>query len=130
MSTNLKYFNVWEKQGLAKFIAPNGQEIYLVTEHNPSYGYLIKRFQIDSTNETEVKNKCLPDRFIRFAESGSLCGEREFEKGSITYEYLLKPFGIDVEGYPATGKDGWDVLHTSYYTFKQRFLALGGKVVI
>ena len=114
----LKDFPSWEKQRMHEFQTHLGI-VRVVVEYNSAYGDLITAFEINGTCTSPVRCK-YTGKLLNFHCSGSLCGERSFEKGSIIYEFLLKPLGIDIEGYPAICKDGWDVLYSHYYTFKER----------
>ena len=92
---NLKYFRSWEKQQLVVF-EKEDQRVYLVVEYNQFYGELITAFQIgDKSHDTGVESRYTGNTLL-CQESGSLCGVREFEKGSIIYEFLCKPLGIEV----------------------------------
>ena len=113
-----------EKVSIAHFLLKDGTKISVITNYNYAYGDLIKSFQINDKFETEVKDKYF-DRFIPFDECCNLGGERGFENGSIAYEYLLKPLGIDTKDYPRSGKDGWDIHYSSFYHFKVAMINMG-----
>lgn len=107
-----------ESMAIYHFQLKDGTKISVITDYNRFYGELISRFQIDNKTETEVD--CIYPELgkIQFEESSNLIGVRPFEKNSITYEYLLKPLGIDTTNYPATGKDRWKILYTSFSEFR------------
>lgn len=64
--------------------------------NNPFYAPHIRAFEINGNDKTDVKCKFTGD-LLRFAEYNSSIGEREFKNGSITYEYLFEPLGIEMD---------------------------------
>lgn len=120
----MNHLKSWEKG--TYYHARRGKElIILATNYNSSYGDLIVAFQIGENRFTDVKNKYLNETLIKFNESSSLCGEREFENGSITYEYLYKPLGLSVENVPATGFEGWNKIYTSFFSVQKQMQDMG-----
>ena len=96
---NLKYFKSWLKQNLVT-LRKGDQVVYLVLEWNQFYGDLITRFQIgDKPHKTSVligQNYCGSNPvFLDCAEQNGLIGERPFENGSVTWEFLWKPLGLE-----------------------------------
>lgn len=97
--SNLKNFNSWEKQQLVTL--RKGEEVvYLVLEYNQFYGDLITRFQIGpNPHRTTVligtKYCGSKQDFLACAEQNGLIGERPFENGSVTWEFLWKPLGLE-----------------------------------
>lgn len=122
---NLRDFQSWEKAWLRVF-EKEGLRVYVVCQYNPFYGDLVTSFQIGEDPEhTGVQDKFIPEWVIEFTESSSLCGVREFERGSITYEFLWKPLGLDPDNPPVHKISGWDPLFTGFYEIKGRMLANG-----
>lgn len=73
------------------------------------YGEHVRQFAIDGKMDTDVEDKYSQGQKITFCESNSLCGVRAFEQGSIVYEYLLKPLGLELikrTGYQNTWYQG------------------------
>ena len=89
---SLKNFVCGPKQTLVRFEFKN-KIVYIVTEFS-LYGDLIRKWEIDKVNFSNVKMKGLPDYFLPFDHANSLIGERAFEKNSITFEFLVKPLGL------------------------------------
>lgn len=108
---NLKFFESWEKQQLVTFT--KGKEtIYLVVEYNVHYGDLITRFQIgekESDTGVTIKGAGIP---CKFSESNNLIGERPFEQGSITYEFLYKPLGLSIPEKKICGETAFSLLES------------------
>jgi hypothetical protein len=96
MRTTLKHFQNWEKQQMHEYHTPLG-EVRVLVEYNQHYGYLITQFEIGGTIVSSVRNKYIPDSNLFFSESNSRIGDREFENGSMTYEFLLKPLEVPVK---------------------------------
>jgi hypothetical protein len=115
-SDNLKNFTSWEHQNLDIFKKDGEKTIRMVTEWNQCYGELIKSFQFgDESGDTGVKCR-YTGNMLKLMEQDSLCGEREFENGSITYEFLYKPCGFPMP----TGN-----ARTSFYEFKHFLIGRG-----
>ncbi len=91
--------------------------VRVIVEYNCFYGDIITQFEINNTIFTPVKNKYIPTDYLRLSESNSLCGEREFENNSITWEFLLKPLGFDIGLYTGEKK----VLFTNFHLFQSKF---------
>ena len=93
-SGNLKYFTTWEKQNLEQFTKEGEPTVRMITEYNHYYGDIVVAFQIgEEQSNTGVKCRYY-DSFLLFQEQDNLIGERAFENGSITYEFLYKPLGL------------------------------------
>jgi hypothetical protein len=93
-SENLKNFKSWEKQNLDVFTKEGEPTIRMVTEWNHYYGELIVAFQFgEELSNTGVKCK-YTGSLLLLQEPDSRCGERAFENGSITCEFLYKPLGL------------------------------------
>ena len=96
MAINRRFFPAWEKQQKAVY-EKNGNHVYLVLETNPHYGELIIYFQIgELPKATTVLHKLIPNHYCECTEQDSLCGVRQFENDSITYEFLWKPLGLNL----------------------------------
>ena len=96
---NLKTFKSWEKQSLVT-LCKDADVIYLVLEFNEFYGDLITRFQIgDTPHNTNVLigiDYCgSTQEFLDCAEHNGRVRERSFENGSVTWEFLWKPLGLE-----------------------------------
>ena len=117
-SDNLKNFESWEKQKLEVFTKDDQPTIRMVTEYNCHYGDLVVAFQIgEEQSDTGVKCR-YTGKPLLLQEQNCLCGERAFENGSITYEFLLKPLGIPFK--PGN-------LRTSFYEIMEALEAKGYK---
>ena len=93
---NLCDFESWEYQRLVAFEKEGELDIRMVIESNCHSGDFIKVFQIgDKIGDTGVKD-IYSRKTLRLFEQNSLLGEREFKNGSITYEFLLEPLGIEL----------------------------------
>jgi hypothetical protein len=120
----LEKFEPWEKQGV--FIATKGENtLYFVIEYNCVYGDLVTAFQVNGNQLTDVKLSYDSKRFVPFCMSSGLLGERKFEKGSMLYEYLYKPFGISMEGLNTIGER---VMFSDWHHLKRELRDLGFKV--
>ena len=95
---NLKTFKSWVKQNLVT-LRKGDQVVYLVLEWNQFYGELITRFQIgDKPHKTSVlinPKYDIKPVFLDCAAHNGLIGERPFENGSLTWEFLWKPLGLE-----------------------------------
>jgi len=124
---NLVDFNPWEKMGLEMFTKKGCDTVRMVTEFNSYYGELVTAFQIgEEQHDTGVDNKYIPGHTIILQESNSLCGVREFEKKSITYEFLWKPLGLDpslVKRRPYLG--GSEAFWTHFYSISNALRKIG-----
>jgi hypothetical protein len=65
-----------------------------IEEYNNHYGYFVRQFMVNENTKTDVKSKYGINEYLNFAGCDSLLGEREFEMGSIFFEYFLKPLGV------------------------------------
>ena len=122
---SIKHLRSWEK-GEFWHAKKGGRLVVLATNFNPAYGDLITKFEIDGVGETPVKSK-YSDSVLSFSESNSLCGEREFENGSITFEFLYKPLGLSLEGVKTVGLDGWQKIYTIFHFTRRRMEEKGWK---
>lgn len=103
-STNTLHLrNSWSGQTIRHIPTSPIGEIYVLSEYNPNYGELVRSFQINGNNLTNVKSKYShvgekvgEDWIITFDASNGLLGERRFEGDSIVYEFLFKPLGIEM----------------------------------
>ena len=124
---NLASFEPWEKMQLEVFVKDGCDTVRMVTEYNQHYGDLVTAFQIgEDSHDTGVQDKYIPEHVIILQESSSLCGVREFEDGSITYEFLWKPLGLDISmvyrrPYHDEGKAYW----TQFYHLKKAMQKAG-----
>ena len=117
-SENLKYFETWEGQKLEVFTKDGEPTIRMVTEYNPHYGDLVVAFQIgEKQSDTGVKCR-YTGKPLLLQEQNCLCGEREFENGSITYEFLYKPLGLPFKSKASS---------TSFYEIMEALEAKGYK---
>lgn len=117
-SENLKDFEPWGKQHLEVFTKDGSPSLRMVTEYNEYHGELVVAFQIgEELSNTGVKCR-YTDQLLPLQEEDSLCGERAFEDGSITYEFLLKPLGISFK--PGNGN-----LRTSFYWIMDALIEKG-----
>ena len=66
---------------------------YDIAFENNYYGVGIRQFMINGEFDTGVKSK-YESVTVNFDCSNSLLGVREFENGSIAYEFLKKPLGL------------------------------------
>jgi hypothetical protein len=93
---NLKDFRSWEKQSLNTFVK-DGQPTIRMVEECSHYGPMITWFQIgEEEGTTGVPMLESKDYFLGLSESNNRIGNREFENGSVTYEFLWKPLGLSV----------------------------------
>ena len=124
---NIRQYPSWEKAWLRVF-EKGSEHVYVILNENPFYGDLIVRFQIGETAahtgvlyETPVPGY----QYVEFQENASLCGARAFERGSITYEFLWKPLGLDPDNPPVHKVAGWDPLFTGFREFSERMAEKG-----
>jgi hypothetical protein len=96
----LKNFRSWEKQHLHEYRTPSGP-VRVITEHNQAYGDIITRFEIGGTTVCPVLSRYTGNP-MEFSESNNRIGEREFERGSMTWEFLFKPLGFEPTGRVVT----------------------------
>lgn len=117
-SGNLKHFTTWEKQSLEQFTKEGEPTIRMITEYNQHYGDIVVAFQIgEEQSNTGVKCRFY-DSFLLFQEQDSRIGERAFENGSITYEFLYKPLGL-----PSPNNK----FYTDFYYVEKAMEAIGYK---
>lgn len=116
MKTTLAGFKSWEKQRLHEYKTPTGI-VRVVVEYNPHHGDLIRFFEIGGTTVSTVRCRHT-GKLLQFDASNSLIGERDFENGSIVYEFLLKPLGIDTNNHQVHTCCG--VMYSSFYEFDQQ----------
>ncbi len=89
------------------------------------YGQLIRQFAINGKVESPVEDKYMIGEKVNFAECNSLCGVRDFEQGSISYEFLLKPLGLPKLSYAGGYQSVWyeslfvDFCKKNSITYKQ-----------
>ena len=78
----------------------NDKTVQALFEENKFYGSLLKCWAIDGNEFTTVQDKFSLSResFLHCQSHNELCGTRAFEKGSIQYEFFLKPLGIPLLG--------------------------------
>ncbi len=123
--TNLKSFTSWEKARIHIYKTKDGKYIYAISHYNMHFGDIFSRFQIDDVNTTDVKCK-YTGNILDFQVNNNLCGEREFEKGSMFYEYVVKPLGLDITNVPCQGADGWQKMYNSRHWFEIELAKVGG----
>jgi len=88
---------IWHGSALHIYFKYKGKE-YVCNDsggNNPFYASTVRMFAIDGNNKTDVKCK-FTNKLLTFGEYNSSCGKREFKNGSITYEYLFEPLGIEM----------------------------------
>lgn len=89
-----------------KFVKDGEETIHVLVKFSFIAGGFISEFQIgDEPCNTGVKLKVAEHFVIPCMEEYSKSGEREFERGSITYEFLYKPLKISSRGVPTILRD-------------------------